>query len=89
MKPGSVRLQASTAAGGGLIVQVKDDGAGVRPEAIPQLFEPFFTTDATGTGLGLYIARELCEANDARLEYVQVPGGGGCFRITMGVMSEY
>ena len=36
-----------------------------------------------GTGLGLYIAHELCRANDGQLEYVPVPGGGACFRITL------
>jgi two-component system sensor histidine kinase PilS (NtrC family) len=40
------------------------------------LFEPFFTTEATGTGLGLYIAREVCEANQAALEYVESHTGG-------------
>jgi two-component system sensor histidine kinase PilS (NtrC family) len=41
-----------------------------------QLFEPFFTTAAGGTGLGLYIAREVCEANDAKLDYVETESGG-------------
>ena len=40
-----------------------------------QLFEPFFTTAAGGTGLGLYIAREVCEANDATLDYVETAAG--------------
>ncbi|MGZ8975768.1 ATP-binding protein, partial [Methylomagnum sp.] len=44
------------------------------------LFEPFFTTSHTGTGLGLYIARELAELNQARLEYSDM-GEGGCFRL--------
>ena len=48
-----------------------------------QLFRPFFTTSETGTGLGLYIAYELCRANEAQLDYVAVPGGGACFRITL------
>ena len=36
-----------------------------------------------GTGLGLYIARELCVANEASLDYIPVPGGGSCFRILL------
>ena len=35
-----------------------------------------------GTGLGLYISRQLCEINQARLDYIDRPGKGGCFRIT-------
>ena len=53
-----------------LLLEIKDDGPGVSVEALAHLFEPFFTTDASGTGLGLYIARELAEVNGARLEYV-------------------
>ncbi len=56
-------------------LSVIDNGPGV-PETIQgQLFEPFFTTEAKGTGLGLYLARELCSANRASLEYVDdTPG---------------
>ncbi len=67
---------------GRLQIEVADDGPGVAREHQAHLFEPFFTTDAQGTGLGLYIARELCEANGAKLEYVEGPGGGR-FRITL------
>jgi two-component system, NtrC family, sensor histidine kinase PilS len=64
-------------------VDVMDRGPGI-PEAVAaQLFRPFFTTSEHGTGLGLYIARELCRANQATLEYVPVPGGGSCFRVTL------
>lgn len=77
---GSVRLTARVAEDHHVTLEVTDDGPGVDPAAVQKLFEPFFTTAANGTGLGLYIARELCEANGARLEYV--PGmGGACFRI--------
>jgi two-component system sensor histidine kinase PilS (NtrC family) len=61
-------------------LEVGDDGPGVPPEIRANLFEPFFTTQADGTGLGLYVARELCEANGARLAYVE-SAGGACFRI--------
>lgn len=65
------------------MIDVMDRGPGI-PEAVAaQLFRPFFTTSEHGTGLGLYIARELCRANQATLEYVPVPGGGSCFRITL------
>ena len=53
-----------------------------RTRSLAQLFRPFYTTSEHGTGLGLYIARELCLANEATLEYVAVPGGGSCFRLT-------
>ena len=54
---------------------MSDDGPGVAEALRAQLFEPFFTTDSTGTGLGLYIARELCDANGATLDYVETGRG--------------
>lgn len=64
-------------------LDVIDRGPGI-PEAIAaQLFKPFYTTSEHGTGLGLYLAREICLANQATLEYVAMPGGGSCFRIRL------
>ncbi len=65
------------------VIDVMDRGPGVAEGNRAQLFRPFFTTSEHGTGLGLYIAGELCRANDASLDYVPVPGGGSCFRIAM------
>jgi two-component system, NtrC family, sensor histidine kinase PilS len=66
---------------------VADDGPGVPIQALPHLFEPFFTTENEGTGLGLYIARELAEVNGARLDYQSPDDGmahqGARFSITM------
>ncbi|MDO9625837.1 MAG: ATP-binding protein [Pseudomonas sp.] len=64
------------------VLEVLDDGPGVSPEQLQHIFEPFFTTENKGTGLGLYISRELCESNQARLDYKPREGGGSCFRIT-------
>jgi len=52
-----------------------NDGPSITHEVQAHLFEPFYTTDIQGTGLGLYVARELAEANGAVLRYVDIPGG--------------
>jgi two-component system sensor histidine kinase PilS (NtrC family) len=70
-----------------VLLEVVDRGPGIPPSVADRLFEPFFTTSEHGTGLGLYIARQLCEANQASLSHVPLPGGGSCFRIGM-VRSE-
>lgn len=62
-------------------IDIIDKGPGIPEDQIEKIFEPFFTTDNAGTGLGLYIAKELCEANQARLDYVPITTGA-CFRIT-------
>jgi two-component system sensor histidine kinase PilS (NtrC family) len=75
-RPGCIRLQAARAARSNAVrLDVVDDGAGVPPESRSKLFEPFFTTDPGGTGLGLHLAREICEANGAMLEYIEAAGG--------------
>lgn len=61
-------------------IDVIDNGAGVSPQAMQHLFEPFHSERTGGTGLGLYLARELCQANGARLSYL--PEFGSCFRIS-------
>lgn len=63
------------------VLEVLDDGPGVPAEQVQNIFEPFFTTESKGTGLGLYISRELCESNQARLDYREREEGGSCFRI--------
>ncbi|WP_051534861.1 sensor histidine kinase [Deefgea rivuli] len=68
----------------GWMLSVINDGPPVPNDAQSQLFEPFFTTESKGTGLGLYIAREICAANAALLEYQSPPHGGACFRILFG-----
>ncbi len=79
---GSILVDVVVAENGNLVqLDVADDGDGVPENLRPQLFEPFFTTDSKGTGLGLYIARELCESNEATLDYMAGQGGAR-FRIS-------
>jgi two-component system sensor histidine kinase PilS (NtrC family) len=63
-------------------LEVVDWGEGVKKDLIQNLFEPFYTTETSGTGLGLYLSKELCEANQARLSYSIADTGGSCFRIS-------
>jgi two-component system sensor histidine kinase PilS (NtrC family) len=64
-------------------IEVQDYGHGIDNEDKNHLFEPFFSKDNhEGTGLGLYLSRELCEANHARLAYLDTQEVGACFRIT-------
>ena len=62
-------------------LEIGDSGQGIEPDKVEQIFEPFFTGQPGGTGLGLYISRELCERNGATLRYHPRAGGGSLFRI--------
>lgn len=62
-------------------LEVADRGPGIEPSTADRIFEPFFTGRKGGTGLGLFIARELCQLNRAILLYEPRSGGGSIFRI--------
>lgn len=77
-----VELQAGrTQRSGQPYLEVLDQGHGVDPATVDKIFEPFFTDRKGGTGLGLYISRELCELNRATLVYQAREPGGSIFRI--------
>jgi two-component system sensor histidine kinase PilS (NtrC family) len=67
---GPIRIEADRLANG-LCIRVIDNGSGIDSENLAHLFEPFFTTSRQGTGLGLYISRELAELNQAELNYAK------------------
>ena len=62
-------------------LEVQDRGAGIPPADAERIFEPFFTAGKGGTGLGLFIARELAQCNRAILTYEPRSGGGSIFRL--------
>ncbi len=72
-----IRVQSKTKI---IVIDVIDFGDGVAKRDISQLFKPFFSTEIKGTGLGLYLSHTFCEANDAKLSYVEQLQGA-CFRI--------
>ena len=85
-KPGSIVVSVRPGPRQGTIdLSVIDDGMGIAESLRALLFEPFFTTASSGTGLGLYIAREICEANATTLDYVERPVGAQFSLVCKGV----
>jgi len=77
-----IEILAGIAADGACAyIDIKDYGPGIAKANTSSVFEPFFTTDKSGTGLGLYLAKELCEANQAHLSLINTKRPGCCFRI--------
>jgi two-component system sensor histidine kinase PilS (NtrC family) len=70
------------------LVDVIDQGAGVPASDQAKLFEPFFTTVEAGSGMGLYLCKELCEINNADLSYRPTSRGESCFRISFNQRAQ-
>lgn len=68
-RSGCIRLDVIALAAHRIELHVQDDGVPITPAVRAHLFEPFYTTSSKGTGLGLYLARELCLNNEAMLDY--------------------
>lgn len=62
-------------------IEIEDFGQGIKTEDVQKIFEPFFTTYPEGTGLGLFISRDLCTANQASLKLIKNSSQGCCFKI--------
>ncbi len=79
---GTLRVTAARAPGG-VAFTVRDDGAGIAPEDLARVFEPYFTTKEGGTGLGLAIARRIAEEHGGTLEAESTPGAGAAFTLVL------
>ena len=66
-------------------MDVWDDGPGVGEGISERIFNPFFTTKPTGSGLGLPIVRKIVDAHDGRIDVSSEPGKGARFRVTLPV----
>jgi two-component system sensor histidine kinase PilS (NtrC family) len=82
--PPSVSLKLDKKEGAGYcVITVEDNGPGIPEDQIGNIFEPFFTTRQQGTGLGLYVARQLCEANQAELTVDSIVDRGTRFHVRL------
>jgi two-component system sensor histidine kinase PilS (NtrC family) len=77
-----ISVDAGIAADGTPFLEVADNGAGIPADVQSRIFEPFFSTRHNGTGLGLYLARELSEGCGVRLEHLPSADGGCRFRLS-------
>jgi signal transduction histidine kinase len=83
-KPGSVRvfLQLDEES---VVIRVMDEGKGIPPEHLPNIFRPFFTTKGQGTGLGLSLARRTVEAHGGRIHVTSEVGKGTQFVVRLPI----
>ena len=79
-KGGRIHLEGR-GAGTEVILSVEDDGRGISPGDRDRLFQPYFTTKPQGTGLGLFVSRQVVEEMGGRLTFRSEPGQGATFLV--------
>ena len=81
---GRLHLETQLAPQGeGVSLSITDTGCGIAPEALSQIFNPFYTDKNRGTGLGLAIARSIVEKHGGKIEVASLVSAGSCFTITL------
>jgi signal transduction histidine kinase len=83
MRGGGTLTVATRPADGGAAIEIEDSGVGMDPDALERLFEPYFSTKATGTGLGLTIAKRNVELNGGEISVSSEKGRGTTVTITL------
>ncbi len=80
---GAIRVRTARTDAGQVVVEIADDGVGIRREALPRIFEPFFTTKPVGrgTGLGLSVCYSIVADHGGRIDVSSTHGQGSVFRV--------
>ena len=84
---GTIEIRTSLDAGG-LRIEVRDDGHGIPTDCLKRVFQPYFTTKETGTGLGLFVCRNIVEQNDGRIDLTETSSRGTTFTVWLAVCEE-
>lgn len=71
-----------------VVVDMKDTGCGIQPDEIDRIFEPFYTTKSTGTGLGLFVSHNIIEAHQGTIEVESIEGSGTTFSVRLPRTTE-
>ncbi|HQG28249.1 MAG TPA: ATP-binding protein, partial [Candidatus Ozemobacteraceae bacterium] len=71
-----------------IVIELRDEGAGIPPECAKRIFDPFFTTRPNGTGLGLAITKKIVDLHQGSISVDSEPGRGTCVRIELPVTSK-
>jgi two-component system sensor histidine kinase HydH len=86
-KPGVIRVSLESDEDD-VLITVADEGKGISPEHLPNIFRPFFTTKGHGTGLGLSLARRMVEAHGGHIDVTSVVGKGTEFQVRLPIKSQ-
>jgi len=86
-KGGNIEVVAKRQ-GNFVLVNITDDGAGIDPENAARLFQPYFTTKKNGTGLGLFVTRQMVEGHEGSVEFTSAPGQGATFRVFLPLAGD-
>ena len=81
-RPGTIRIRLAEDAGG-LLLEVADDGAGMSDEVLGRIWDPYFTTKPSGTGVGLASVRRMADDHGIAIDVASAPGRGARFRLVL------
>ena len=82
---GALSVRASADGRGGIRIEVEDSGKGIAPESLSNIFNPYFTTKSSGTGLGLAVVQKIIEAHRGEVKVKSTPDRGTTFNILLPV----
>ena len=85
---GKLELRASASNGSLVELQVEDTGPGIPSGKLMKIFDPFYTTKPTGTGLGLFVSQRIVKAHGGTIDVASTEGKGTCFTIQLPVWKQ-